>query len=149
MGIRFVSWTTTTNNLKNLTVDKCIFKDCYEGVYTNPAYGVSVTDNNFENINHNAVAIQDTQSPAVDHGQVVIAGNTFTNIGDRIIRFNNVGADTQITIKNNTATNSGDTAGEVIKATSLAAGIKYDISNNRWGKDKTVFNAELADKVNP
>ena len=149
MGIRFVSWTTTTNNLKNLTVDKCIFKDCYEGVYTNPAYGVSVTDNNFENINHNAVAIQDTQSPAVDHGQVVITGNTFTNIGDRIIRFNNVGADTQITIKNNTATNSGDTAGEVIKATSLAAGIKYDISNNRWGKDKTVFNAELADKVNP
>ncbi len=149
MGIRFVSWTTTTNNLKNLTVDKCIFKDCYEGVYTNPAYGVSVTDNNFENINHNAVAIQDTQSPAVDHGQVVIAGNTFTNIGDRIIRFNNVGADTQITIKNNTATNSGDTAGEVIKATSLAAGIKYDISNNRWGEDKTVFNAELADKVNP
>ena len=149
MGIRFVSWTTTTNNLKNLTVDKCIFKDCYEGVYTNPAYGVSVTDNNFENINHNAVAIQDTQSPTVDHGQVVIAGNTFTNIGDRIIRFNNVGADTQITIKNNTATNSGDTAGEVIKATSLAAGIKYDISNNRWGEDKTVFNAELADKVNP
>ena len=149
MGIRFVSWTTTTNNLKNLTVDKCIFKDCYEGVYTNPAYGVSVTDNNFENINHNAVAIQDTQSPAVDHSQVVIAGNTFTNIGDRIIRFNNVGADTQITIKNNTATNSGDTAGEVIKATSLAAGIKYDISNNRWGKDKTVFNAELADKVTP
>ena len=149
MGIRFVSWTTTTNNLKNLTVDKCIFKDCYEGVYTNPAYGVSVTDNNFENINHNAVAIQDTQSPAVDHGQVVIAGNTFTNIGDRIIRFNNVGADTQITIKNNTATNSGDTAGEVIKANSLAAGIKYDISNNRWGEGKTVFNAELADKVNP
>ena len=149
MGIRFVSWTTTTNNLKNLTVDKCIFKDCCEGVYTNPAYGVSVTDNNFENINHNAVAIQDTQSPTVDHGQVVIAGNTFTNIGDRIIRFNNVGADTQITIKNNTATNSGDTAGEVIKATSLAAGIKYDISNNRWGEDKTVFNAELADKVNP
>ena len=149
MGIRFVSWTTTTNNLKNLTVDKCIFKDCCEGVYTNPAYGVSVTDNNFENINHNAVAIQDTQSPAVDHGQVVIAGNTFTNIGDRIIRFNNVGADTQITIKNNTATNSGDTAGEVIKANSLAAGIKYDISNNRWGEGKTVFNAELADKVNP
>ena len=149
MGIRFVSWTTTTNNLKNLTVDKCIFKDCCEGVYTNPAYGVSVTDNNFENINHNAVAIQDTQSPAVDHGKVVITGNTFTNIGDRIIRFNKVGADTQITIKGNTATNSGDDDGEVIKATSLADGIKYDISGNNWGIGKTVFNAELADKVTP
>ena len=149
MGIRFVSWTTTTNNLKNLTVDKCIFKDCYEGVYTNPAYGVSVTDNNFENINHNAVAIQDTQSPAVDHGKVVITGNVFNNIGDRIIRFNNVGADTQITIKGNTATNSGDSNGQVIKATSLADGIKYDISGNNWGIGKTVFNAELADKVTP
>ena len=148
MGIRFVSWTTTTNNLKNLTVDKCTFKDCYEGVYTNPAYGVSVTDNNFENINHNAVAIQNTQSPAVDHGKVVITGNVFNNIGDRIIRFNNVGADTQITIKNNTATNSGDSDGQVIKATSLADGIKYDISHNNWG-GKTVFNAELADKVTP
>ena len=149
MGIRFVSWTTTTNNLKNLTVDKCTFKDCYEGVYTNPAYGVSVTDNNFENINHNAVAIQDTQSPAVDHGKVVITGNVFNNIGDRIIRFNNVGADTQITIKGNTATNSGDSNGQVIKATSLADGIKYDISGNNWGIGKTVFNAELADKVTP
>ena len=149
MGIRFVSWTTTTNNLKNLTVDKCIFKDCCEGVYTNPAYGVSVTDNNFENINHNAVAIQDTQSPAVDHGQVVIAGNTFTNIGDRIIRFNNVGADTQITIKNNTATNSGDDDGEVIKATRLAAGIKYNISDNDWGDNTKVANPEFADKVTP
>ena len=149
MGIRFVSWTTTTNNLKNLTVDKCTFKDCYEGVYTNPAYGVSVTNNEFENINHNAVAIQDTQSPAVDHGKVVITGNVFNNIGDRIIRFNNVGADTQITIKNNNATNSGDTAGEVIKATSLAAGIKYDISDNDWGDNTKVANPEFADKVTP
>ena len=149
MGIRFVSWTTTTNNLKNLTVDKCTFKDCYEGVYTNPAYGVSVTNNEFENINHNAVAIQDTQSPAVDHGNVVITGNVFNNIGDRIIRFNNVGADTQITIKGNTATNSGDGDGEVIKATSLAAGIKYDISDNDWGDNTKVANPEFADKVTP
>ena len=149
MGIRFVSWTTTTNNLKNLTVDKCIFKDCYEGVYTNPAYGVSVTDNNFEDINHNAVAIQDTQSPAVDHGKVVITGNVFNNINDRIIRFNNVGADTQITIKDNTATNSGDDDGEVIKATRLAAGIKYNISDNDWGDNTRVANPEFANKVTP
>ena len=149
MGIRFVSWTTTTNNLKNLTVDKCTFKDCYEGVYTNPAYGVSVTHNNFENINHNAVAIQDDQSSAVDHGKVVITDNVFNNINDRIIRFNNVGADTQITIKGNTATNSGDDDGEVIKATRLAVGIKYDISDNDWGDNTKVANPEFADKVTP
>ena len=76
----------------------------------------------------------------------MITDNVFNNIGDRIIRFNNVGADTQITIKYNTATNSGDTAGEVIKATSLADGIKYDISGNNWGIGKTVANTEFADK---
>ena len=135
-------------NVRNLVVDNCTFNECRQGVYTSHVYGVSVTNSTFNTTGHNAIAIQDF-SGVGNHGKVVITNNTFTNIGDRIIRFNNVGADTQITIKNNTATNSGDTAGEVIKATSLAAGIKYDISNNRWGKDKTVFNAELADKVNP
>ena len=135
-------------NVRNLVVDNCTFNECRQGVYTCHVYGVSVTNSTFNTTGHNAIAIQDF-SGVGNHGKVVITNNTFTNIGDRIIRFNNVGADTQITIKNNTATNSGDTAGEVIKATSLAAGIKYDISNNRWGKDKTVFNAELADKVNP
>ena len=65
----------------------------------------------------------------------MITGNTFANIGDRIIRFGSVGADTQITIKNNTATNSGDSNGEVIKAQSLAAGVTYDISGNNWGEN--------------
>ena len=58
-----------------------------------------------------------------------------------------VGADTQITIKNNTATNSGDSDGQVMKATSLADGITYDISNNNWGEGKTVANDELKDIV--
>lgn len=51
---------------------------------------------------------------AVDLKGVVIKNNIFKNIGDRIIRFNNVGADSQITIQYNTATDSGDDAGEVI-----------------------------------
>ena len=76
----------------------------------------------------------------------MITGNTFANIGDRIIRFGSVGADTQITIKNNTATNSGDSNGEVIKAQSLAAGVTYDISGNNWGEGKTVANTELRDR---
>ena len=70
----------------------------------------------------------------------------FKNIGDRIIRFNNVGADTQITIAHNAAVDSGDSDGQVIKATSLAEGITYDIHNNSWGEGKTVANAELEDK---
>ena len=138
MGIRLVSWTVgTKGNLKNLTVNRCNFEDCYEGVYTNPVYGVSVKENTFKNINHNAVAIQDVAT-AVNHGAVIIDHNTFANIGDRIIRFNNVGADTSITITYNTATNSGDESDEVIKITSLAQGATCDIHDNSWGDGKKV-----------
>ena len=83
---------------------------------------------------------------AYNLGAVIISNNTFANIGDRIIRFNNVGADTQITIKNNTATNSGDSDGQVIKATTLAVGITYNIHDNSWGDGKTIANAELEDQ---
>ena len=132
-------------NVRNLVVDNCEFNNCRQGVYTSHVYGVSVTNSTFNTTGHNAIAIQDF-SGVGNHGKVVITDNVFNNIGDRIIRFNNVGADTQITIKGNTATNSGDAAGEVIKATSLASGIKYDISGNNWGTGKTVANTEFADK---
>ena len=85
------------------------------------------------------------QSP-VNHKAVVIENNIFNNIGDRIIRFNDVDADTQITIKNNMAVDSGDGDGQVMKATSLADGITYDISNNDWGDGKTIANPELTDR---
>ena len=132
MGIRFVSWTETKNNLRNLTVNNCTFEDCYEGVYTNPVYGVSVTNSSFNNINHNAVAIQDVDS-AVNHGNVVISGNKFTNVSDRIIRFNNAGEDTTITITGNTSVNSGDSAGEIIKATTMPDSVKINMTSNTWG----------------
>ena len=132
-------------NVRNLVVDNCKFNNCRQGVYTSHVYGVSVTNSTFNTTGHNAIAIQDF-SGVGNHGKVVITDNVFNNIGDRIIRFNNVGADTQITIKGNTATNSGDADGEVIKATSLASGIKYDISGNNWGTGKTVANTEFADK---
>ena len=135
-------------NVRNLVVDNCEFNNCRQGVYTCHVYGVSVTNSTFNTTGHNAIAIQDFKGTC-DHGNVVITGNVFNNIGDRIIRFNNVGADTQITIKGNTATNSGDGDGEVIKATSLAAGIKYDISDNGWGNNTKVANPEFADKVTP
>ena len=132
-------------NVRNLVVDNCKFNNCRQGVYTSHVYGVSVTNSTFNTTGHNAIAIQDF-SGVGNHGKVVITDNVFNNIGDRIIRFNNVGADTQITIKGNTATNSGDAAGEVIKATSLAPGIKYDISGNNWGTGTSVVNEQLRDK---
>ena len=132
-------------NVKNLTVDSCSFKNCFQGVYTQKINGVTVINSSFDTTAHNAIAVQSSSEP-VNHKAVVITGNTFANIGDRIIRFGDVGADTQITIKNNTATNSGDSGGQVIKAQSLAAGVTYDISGNNWGEGKTVANTELRDR---
>ena len=132
-------------NVKNLTVDSCSFKNCFQGVYTQKINGVTVINSSFNTTTHNAIAVQSGSEP-VNHKAVVITGNTFANIGDRIIRFGDVGADTQITIKNNTATNSGDSGGQVIKAQSLAAGVTYDISGNDWGEGKTVANTELRDR---
>ena len=131
--------------VKNLTVDACSFNNCYQGVYTQKINGVTVINSSFNTTKHNAIAVQSGSEP-VNHKAVVITGNTFANIGDRIIRFGDVGADTQITIKNNTATDSGDSSGQVMKAQSLAAGVTYDISGNNWGKGKTVANTELTDR---
>ena len=133
-------------NVKNLTVDSCKFNTCYQGVYTQKINGVTVTNCKFDTTAHNAIAVQ-SGSKAVNHKAVVITGNTFTKIGDRIIRFGDVGADTQITIQNNTATDSGDKNGQVIKAESLAEGVTYNISGNNWGKGTTVPNTELADRT--
>ena len=132
-------------NVKNLTIDSCSFKNCFQGVYTQKINGVTVINSSFDTTAHNAIAVQSSSEP-VNHKAVVITGNTFANIGDRIIRFGDVGADTQITIKNNTATNSGDSSGQVMKAQSLAAGVTYDISGNNWGEGKTVANTELRDR---
>ena len=131
--------------VKNLTVDHCSFNTCYQRVYTQKINGVTVINSSFDTTAHNAIAVQSDSEP-VNHKAVVITGNTFANIGDRIIRFGDVGADTQITIKNNTATGSGDSSGQVMKAQSLAAGVTYDISGNNWGEGKTVANTELIDR---
>ena len=132
-------------NVKNLTVDSCSFKNCFQGVYTQKINGVTVINSSFDTTAHNAIAVQSGSEP-VNHKAVVITGNTFANIGDRIIRFGSVGADTQITIKNNTATDSGDSSGQVMKAQSLAEGVTYNISGNNWGEGKTVANTELTDR---
>ena len=131
--------------VKNLTVDGCSFNNCFQGVYTQKINGVTVKNSSFNTTGHNAIAVQSYIEP-VNHKAVVITGNTFANIGDRIIRFGDVGPDTQITIKNNTATHSGDSSGQVMKAQSLAEGVTYDISGNNWGEGKTVANIELTDR---
>lgn len=132
-------------NVKNLVVEGCTFKTCSQGVYTAHVKNVTVTGSTFDTTGHNAIAIQDHEGPC-DHGKVVITGNTFKNIGDRIIRFNNVGIGTTVTITGNTADgNSGklDKATgkrEIVKATTLPVNAADSIkaSGNNWGANTVV-----------
>lgn len=132
-------------NVKNLVVEGCTFKTCSQGVYTAHVKNVTVTDSTFDTTGHNAIAIQDHEGPC-DHGKVVITGNTFKNIGDRIIRFNNVGIGTTVTITGNTADgNSGkldEATGkrEIVKATTLPVNAADSItaSGNNWGENTVV-----------
>ena len=129
----------------NIIVDNCSFYTSFQGVYVSNAHNVKVSSCKIIKTVHNAIAIQSNyKSP--NYGAVVIENNTFDKIGDRVIRFGDIGADTQITITSNIATNSGDSNGEVMKASTLASGITYDIHDNDWGEG-TVANNELKDKV--
>ena len=122
--------------VKNLTVDTCSFKNCFQGVYTQKINGITVMNSSFDTTAHNAIAVQ-SGSDAVNHKAVVITGNTFANIGDRIIRFGVVGADTAITISGNTSTNSGDARGEIIKAQqTLPDTVNVSMVGNNWGTNK-------------
>ena len=132
-------------NVRNLKVDGCKFNNCYQGVYTNTVKNILVTSSEFSGTFHNAIAVQ-TGNDAVNHGAVVISGNTFTDIGDRIIRFNNVGAGTHITITNNAATNC-NAGKEAIKAESLDGRVTYTISGNNWGNAKAPANDQLKDPL--
>ena len=123
--------------VRNLVVDNCEFNNCRQGVYTRYVYGVSVTNSTFNTTGHNAIAIQDSE--ACDHGNVVITGNTFKNVGDRIIRFNSPAAGTVITITKNTAVNSGKDVGgkkEIIAAEiTPLEGVTVRMAGNNWGEN--------------
>ena len=131
--------------VRNLVVKNTTIDNFHQGIYTNGAYGVTVEGCTISNTGHNAIALQSI-SAAVNLGQVKILSNTFTNIGDRIIRLGNVAAGSSFSISGNVATNSGDAHGEVLKAGTLASGLSYDIHENNWGEGKTVVNPEFRDQ---
>ncbi len=138
--------TVFENAFKNIVVDGCDFDTSFQGIYTQYVYGLTVRNSKFTTTGHNAVAIQHYDVVVPDYGKIVIEKNTFDKIGDRVIRFGNIGADTQITIADNKSTNSGDENHEVMKAVSLADGITYNIHDNDWnGGAGVVANDELVD----
>lgn len=136
-GNQAIRYYNENNNGKvsDLKVINCTFTNCRHGVYTSHIKNIFVTNSEFDTTGHNAIAIQDFNG-ACDHGKVIITGNTFKNIGDRIIRFNNVGAGTQITITHNTVIGELIKK-EVIKAESLANGVTCNIHSNSWGDGAT------------
>ncbi len=145
-AINYACNSATPFKVSNLVVEDCTFTNCYQGVYTRNVYGVTVNDCTFTGLTHNAIAIQD-DDPGCDHGAVVITNNSFSGIHKPVIRFNKVGSDTQITIKNNNATNCGEgrpenqtfTSRMVIEAESLATGVTYNISGNTWETDTDTY----------
>ena len=124
-------------NVKNLTVESCSFNKCYQGVYTQKINGITVMNSSFDTTAHNAIAVQSGSVP-VNHKAVVITGNTFANIGDRIIRFGYVGDGTAITISGNTSTNCGkevDGKKEIIAAVNLPESVSVTMAGNKWGEN--------------
>ena len=118
-------------NVKDIVVTGCTFNNCNQGVYVHHVNGITVTGCEFDTTGHNAIAMQGHDG-AVDLKTVVITGNTFNKINDRVIRFNNVGADSDIKIQNNIMVNSGDDVGELIKATSVDSSAKINLEYNYW-----------------
>lgn len=116
-----INYSNDLNNgkVKDLVVKDCEFKNCYQGVYTNGISNVTVKNNAFDTIGHNAVAIQSPGDASTNHGNVVITENYFNNVTNRVFRFNKAGEGTNVTINNNVMVNSGDENGELFKALPL------------------------------
>ena len=134
-------------NVSDLVVDGCTFNNCFQGVYTQKIKNVTVTNSKFYTTGHNAIAIQSAVD-ASDHGDVVISDNYFENVGDRIIRFGNVGEGTTITITGNTSVNSGrKSSGEIIAAETMPDSVNITMASNTWG-DVNGKTAVLGDGFN-
>ena len=132
-----INYSNDLNNgkVENLVVKDCEFKNCYQGVYTNGITNVTVKNNAFDTIGHNAVAIQSPTNASTNHGNVVITENYFNNVTNRVFRFNKIGEGTTVTINNNVMVNSGDDRGQLFKAENIN-GAAIDLENNYWnGKD--------------
>ena len=122
----------------NLVVTKCDFANGLITVLTDGMPNVTVTDSTFSGLKGHAISpVMNYLPSAPGYGNITVTGNTFTNMtpakGDRVIlRMGDVGAGAVFTIQNNTATGC-DGLGNSIKVNSLADGITYNISENRWG----------------
>ena len=142
-AIRFYS-EEPTGKVGNLKVSGCVFNKCYHGVYAQDVNGVEVVGCKFDTIGYNAIAVQGNSGGTID-----IRENYITGTKDRAIRFDKIAADATVKVNNNVMINSGDTAGELFKATNLPTGENsVSLENNYWD-GKTVEQAVVNAAVRP
>ncbi len=118
-------------NLKNFVFDSCEFSNAFQGIYTVNVENMTVSNCKFDNIKHNAIAMQSSDQSAVG-GNIVIANNTFTNGTDRVLRFNNIDATARISFADNEITDFCDSAGELIKSGIMSEGAILRFENVKY-----------------
>ena len=140
-GAAAIQMNSDTKYFSNVVVKGCTINNYFQGVYVQGVNGLVVGNNTISNTTHNAIAIQSSTSNYV-MGTVVVHENFITGAGDRAIRIGDVTYDetsiapTTIDIENNIIVSSGDSDGELIKASSVVDGVTIELENNYWdGKD--------------
>ena len=118
----------------NVTVENCVVTNRFQGVYLMGVENATVTGCHFENTVHNAIALQDFSASGTHcSGNLVITGNEFNGIGDRVIRFGGLD-NAAVVIKNNTiGANCGDADGELSKLASYTENTTFELVNNGDG----------------
>ena len=120
----------------DLTFIGCTVKNAYQGIYVKAATDVTIEGCTFENLGHNAIAVQSDEGKALSGGVIVIKDNTVTNGADRAIRFGELLDNSSITVNGNKMINTGDAEGQLIKANSVGTGTTVNLDGNYWsGRD--------------
>lgn len=114
----------------DITVQNCTFNDYFQAVYIGGINGVTLKNNTIDNTTHNAFALQSNQNHA--KGNILIKENYISNVSDRVIRFNGIADNANITIQNNIMLNCGDDQKEMIKGQTIGTDTTISLENNYW-----------------
>ena len=119
-----------SNYIRNVLIENCNVTNAFQGVYTYGNRDITIRNCTFDNLDHNAVAVQDNTS--YNGGTIVVEGNTISNVTDRVFRVGNFN-EGSLTFKNNTIVNSGDSSdpsNPYYKAASIASGVSVSFDGN-------------------
>lgn len=142
----FYCWTNMytqgTAQSKNLVIKNCTAYNRYQALYIRDVANVTIQDNTFDTIKHNAIALQ-SGSVGADYeigcsGEIIIKDNTICHDADRAIRFGLIAhKDAQldyanVVIEGNRMTECGDEEGQLCAAVSAGNNVTVTINGNYW-----------------